>query len=206
MTDPYVIRSEDDLNKIYAPPDADIIAGIKTSLHEFHVNYIQNASFVCIGSAADNMFDVSPRGGEAGFIHVIDSKTIAIPDWRGNNKIETIRNIIRNGHVGLLFLFQGLNFFFRANGAAEVTTNPKLLAAMARDGKEPITAIRISINQIYLHCGKAVMRSKLWRESSHMKSKDLPSLAKMVKEFTKIEASEEAIEENNETMLRDRLY
>ncbi len=207
MTDKYCIRTEAQLAEIYGPPHKDVVKAVLNELHEYHIAYLQQARFVCIGSGRDNDFDASPRGGEAGFVHIIDKKTIALPDWRGNNKIETIRNIVATGRVGLLFLFPGLNIFLRINGAAEVTREPRLLQAMARKEGQPFTAIRVAVKQVYLHCGKAVQRAHLWKQDNHLNPKSLPSIGTMVREFTRSpDIIPEELEKAYSKSLRDELY
>lgn len=164
--DPYQIRTVEELRAFYDMP-ADMIVKAKLDfLDDYAIDFIANAPIVCIGSEMDQGVDVSPRGGKAGFVHVIDRKHVAVPDWPGNNKLETITNILTTGGCGLLFLVPGTDLFLRINGRAIITRDPDLLGAMTERGKTPKTAIRVQVMECYFHCGKAIKRSGMWQPES----------------------------------------
>lgn len=147
--------------------------------------FIALSPFVSIGTAsADGRADVSPRGDAPGFVQVLDDNTLFIPDRPGNNRLDTMRNIIENPNVGLLFMVPGFEDLLRVNGRAHIVVDDELLAQAAVNGKTPRVGIRVAVDEAYLHCAKAVKRSKLWQEASKQDRKALPSLGKMILEQT----------------------
>ncbi|MBK6658831.1 MAG: pyridoxamine 5'-phosphate oxidase family protein [Proteobacteria bacterium] len=147
--------------------------------------FIALSPFVSIGTAsADGRADVSPRGDAPGFVQVLDDNTLFIPDRPGNNRLDTMRNIIENPNVGLLFMVPGFEDLLRVNGRAHIVVDDELLSQAAVNGKTPRVGIRVAVDEAYLHCAKAVKRSKLWHESSRQDRKALPSLGKMILEQT----------------------
>lgn len=184
--DPDSIQSERELDAIYRQPAAHVKNSTLDFLHDFHFAYLKVAPIVCIGSGAAEGYDVSPRGGPPGFVEVLDRKTLAIPDFPGNNKIETLRNIVRNGHVALLFLFPGLDIFMRISGRASITRNTELRRRLVCDGKQPITAIVIGVEAVYFHCGRAISRSRIWDPATHISRESVPSPGEMMKVLARI--------------------
>ena len=156
--DSYVIHSESELDEFYRRPAEHVTKATLTFLHDFHLAYLKVAPIVCIGSGAQEGYDVSPRGGPAGFVQMLDRKTLAIPDFPGNNKLETLRNLVRDPRIALLFLFPGLDIFMRISGRATVTRRPDLLQRLVCDGKRPITVIVVAVESVYFHCGRAISR------------------------------------------------
>lgn len=147
--------------------------------------FIERSPFVCVGTAAaDGRGDVSPRGDAPGFVQVLDDNTLFIPDRPGNNRMDTMTNIIANPHVGLLFLVPGFEDLLRVNGRATIVRDEALLLEATVKGKTPRIGIRVAVDEAYLHCAKAVKRSKLWAEESRQDRSALPSLGKMILEQT----------------------
>ena len=147
--------------------------------------FIALSPFVSIGTAsADGRADVSPRGDAPGFVQVLDDNTLFIPDRPGNNRLDTMRNIIENPNVGLLFMVPGFEDLLRVNGRAHIVIDDALLGAAVVNGKTPRVGIRVAVDEAYLHCAKAVKRSKLWDQASRQDRKALPSLGKMILEQT----------------------
>lgn len=147
--------------------------------------FIARAPFVCIGTAAaDGRADVSPRGDAPGFVQVLNEHTLFIPDRPGNNRLDTMTNIIENANVGLLFMVPGFEDLLRVNGRAAIVRDDALLAEAAVKGKTPRVGIRVAVDEAYLHCAKAVKRSRLWAEESRQDRRELPSLGKMILEQT----------------------
>jgi PPOX class probable FMN-dependent enzyme len=141
--------------------------------------------FAVISSAdANGDADVSPRGDGPGFIKVVDDNTIVMPDRPGNNRIDTLANIVDNPKVGMLFFVPGVNETLRVNGRAEISIDPALLDLFADTPKPPITAIKITVEEAFLHCAKSLMRSKLWDAGTQIDRKTLPTLGKMIKDQT----------------------
>src|SRR4051812_21783341 len=116
-----LVESEAALRDLYKPPSEMILKATTDYLHPFHVEHLKLASFVCIGTVGAEGLDVSPRGGEPGFIQVVGENCVGIPDWPGNNKVESLTNIVRDHRIGMLFLFPGLDYFMRLNGKASIS-------------------------------------------------------------------------------------
>lgn len=143
--------------------------------------FIALSPFLVIGTAAaDRTADVSPRGDAPGFVRVIDGRTLAIPDRPGNRRIDTLRNVAENPEVALIFFVPGVNETLRVNGAASITTDAALLAGFAVQGKVPQTAMLVQVREAFLHCAKALIRSKLWDASAQVERSALPTLGAMI--------------------------
>jgi PPOX class probable FMN-dependent enzyme len=169
-----------DLDALYAPPSEMIQKAVLDHLVDFHLEYLNAATFFCLATGSEQGLDASPRGGPAGFVHALDAHTVAFADWPGNNRIESLRNIERDGRLGMLFIFPGLEIFMRINGRGELSTDPELLARLAEGERLPKTATVVRIDQVLLHCGKAVNRAKLWRADSQLAPAALPSVGKII--------------------------
>ena len=155
------------------------------------------------GEAGGN--DASPRGGEPGFVRVLDDRTLAIPDRPGNNRIDSLANLLRSPEVGLLFLVPGVDEVLRVNGRAEIRDDPELCASFAVEGRRPATVTLVAVREAYLHCGKALMRAQLWDPARYVARKSLPSIGEMIKE----QANLAAPAENQDAMVvryRETLY
>jgi PPOX class probable FMN-dependent enzyme len=147
--------------------------------------FIARSPFLCLGTADKNgKADVSPRGDPAGFVQVLDDHTLIIPDRPGNNRLDTMSNIMENPNVGLLFFIPGFEDTLRVNGRATIVRDPEVLERAAVNGKVPKVAIRIAVDEAFLHCAKALRRSRLWDPASKVDRKEMPSLAKMILEQT----------------------
>jgi uncharacterized protein len=162
-------------------------------------NFLAHSPFAVIGSTRMGRgTDVSPRGDAPGFARVLDDHTIAIPDRPGNNRLDTMSNILADAEVGLLFFIPGVDETLRINGTARLSQDPELLAAAAVNGRKPRLVILVTVREAFLHCGKALKRAKLWRDDYRVDHKSFPSLGRMIIEQTKsakitVEQAEAAI-------------
>jgi PPOX class probable FMN-dependent enzyme len=168
-----------DLDCLYAPPAETIQRAVLPHLVPFHEAYIAAATFFCLASGREHGLDASPRGGPAGFVKVIDATHVAFADWPGNNRIETMRNLVEDDRVGMLFLFPGLEVFLRINGRGRISTDPNLLAALTERQKTPKTAIVVAVDQVLFHCGKAINRARLWASDARIDRASLPSVGQI---------------------------
>jgi predicted pyridoxine 5'-phosphate oxidase superfamily flavin-nucleotide-binding protein len=150
--------------------------------------FIALSPFVCLGSSSADGADVTPRGDAPGFVQVLDDTTLLIPDWPGNNRLDTLLNIEVNPHVGLLFLIPGFTESLRVNG------------------KHPRSVVRVSVREAFLHCGKAILRAKLWEESSKVDRSALPPFGQMLKDQTCVRDSAEEIQAAVDEAYKTRLY
>jgi PPOX class probable FMN-dependent enzyme len=143
-------------------------------------DFIAHAPFVLVAtSGADGTCDVSPKGDAPGFVRVLDERHLAIPDRPGNKRLDGMRNILDNPHVGLIFLIPGRRETLRVNGRACITRDETLLASLAAMGKRPVLAIGVEVEEVYLHCAKAFIRSALWQPDRWPKVERLASAAQM---------------------------
>ena len=179
----FLIKNEDALRRQYGKTHSLAVKKLLTELDAYCCDYISRSPFVCLSTQhVDGTADVSPRGDPAGFVRVLDANTLAIPDRPGNNRLDSLSNIITNPSVGLLFIVPGFDDTLRVNGTAFLCQDPDLLASMTVNNRTPTLAIVVEVKEAFLHCAKAFRRSRLWHADSRQNRKDLPSLAAMVTE------------------------
>jgi PPOX class probable FMN-dependent enzyme len=149
--------------------------------------FIELSPFMLVSSSgADGLADVSPRGDQPGFVRVIGERTLAIPDRRGNNRLDTLTNIVGNPAVGLIFLIPGYHETLRINGSATIDDDPALLEDFAVNGKPPVTVLMVTVREAYLHCAKSILRSRLWQEDAKTDRSLMPSMGQMIKDQTRL--------------------
>jgi hypothetical protein len=145
---------------------------------------IEAAPFVVVATSGPDGLDCSPRGDPPGFVRVIDEKTLIIPDRRGNNRIDSLRNLVRDPRVALLFLIPGVGETMRINGRATISTDPKLTEDSIVNGKVPKCVLMVTVEKAYFQCTKAIIRSKLWKPESIVDRKTLPTPGSILAEIT----------------------
>ncbi|TIL40618.1 pyridoxamine 5'-phosphate oxidase family protein [Mesorhizobium sp.] len=202
------VTTREELRTIYKTPrptDGSIRKELK-ALDGHGRSFIGKSPFVLIGSSdgAGNA-DVTPKGDRPGFAAVLDEKTIAIPDRPGNNRLDTLENILLNPSVGLLFLIPGMNETLRVNGDAFITVDAALRERLAVDGKEPQSVVLVTVKAAYMHCAKAFMRSDLWKPETWYDRATLPTLGQILRDQLALADSAEAtdrwlVEEYKHTM------
>ena len=168
--------------------------------------FLELSPFLCLSTQGEGGPDVSPRGDAPGFVHVLDEVTLAIPDWPGNNRLDSLANIIDNPRVGLLFFIPGVEETFRVNGTAVLSTERSLLERWQVNGKQPRSALLVTVGEAFLHCGKALIRSKLWGGANRVERAALPSYGRMLKDQTQVADSAEAIEKSVADGYANKLY
>jgi uncharacterized protein len=204
---PTTLGDEMSLRGLYPQPRELAILKQLDRLDAHCRNFIAHSPLVVVGSTrAGRGTDVSPRGDAPGFARVLDDRTIAIPDRPGNNRLDTMSNIVTDAEVGLLFFIPGIDETLRVNGSARLSRDPQLLAAAAVEGREPRLVILVTVREAFLHCGKALKRAKLWQDDYRIERKSFPSLGRMIVEQTKpanvtVEQAEAYIENNYVTGL-----
>jgi hypothetical protein len=177
----HVVGTEADLRALFSPTHDLALKKCQPRLGVHAQAFIRRSPFVCIGTQSpDGRADVSPRGDPAGFVEILDAQTIAIPDRPGNNRLDTLSNIIANPAVGLIFMIPGFDDTLRLNGRATLSTDPQLLVRMAVDGRVPKLAIVVAIDEVFLHCAKAFRRSHLWDPAHRQDRGEMPSLMKFI--------------------------
>jgi PPOX class probable FMN-dependent enzyme len=162
--------------------------------------------FVVIASAGPDGLDCSPRGDPAGFVRVADERTLLIPDRRGNHRLDTLRNILHDPRVGLLFLVPGVGVTLRVNGTAQVTTDDDLRASLAVGGRAPTTVVVVRTTAVYTQCPKALVRSHLWDPARFRDARELPTLGQIMEEVTAGEMDAARLDREYPERLRTTLY
>ena len=180
----HVVTSVDALERLYGTPYGPSLVKETDRITEHYREFIEAAPFFALASAGPEGLDCSPRGDAPGFVRVADEKTLLIPDRRGNNRIDTLRNILNDPRVALLFLIPGCGETIRVNGRAKISTDPALLQDFVVDGKAPRSVIVVSVDRIFFQCAKAIVRSKLWDSSRHVDRKRLPSTGIILADLT----------------------
>jgi len=194
------------LRECYPEPSERAVLKTQRALDVHMKRFVALSPFVCLGSSSEDGADVTPRGDQPGFVHVLDDATLLIPDWPGNNRLDTLMNIEANPQVGLLFLIPGFNESLRVNGTAEVSLDAALIERWTVNGKHPRSVVRVTVREAFLHCGKAIIRSKLWDESSRVDRSALPPYGQMLKDEIDVRDSAEEIQASVEDAYRTRLY
>jgi PPOX class probable FMN-dependent enzyme len=191
-----IISTLDDLEAIYhAPPlPPSTVKDIGRLTPEYRA-LIAASPFVALATSGPEGLDCSPRGDGPGFVRVIDDKTIALPDRRGNNRIDSLRNVVRNPRVALLFLIPGSGTTFRVNGRAVISADPELLESFAVNGQAPRTVLIITIEAAYFQCARAVVRSGLWNPERFVDPKSLPTPGQILAAMTDGEVGGRAYDE-----------
>ena len=175
-----------DLTAIYAKPSPRVIAKARPSIDVHAKNFITMSPFCVLAtSGSDGSVDASPRGGGPGFVHVEGPNLLLMPDRAGNNRIDSFKNIIEgSGLLQLIFFVPGIDETLRVGGRGAVTTDPKLLDAMVEFGRPPRAVLRIEVREAYFHCGKALMRSKLWSKDAQVTRASFPSISEVIHDQT----------------------
>jgi len=177
-----MIGAEDALRSLIGEPSALVQSKIADRLNELTRQFIERSPFLCLAtSAADGSCDVSPKGDPAGFVRILDDRTLLLPDRPGNRLADSLRNVLENPRVALLFVIPGVTDTFRVNGRAEIVTDPELLELCAVEGKVPKLAMRIQIEQAYTHCSKAFLRSNLWDPERFVDRSELPTPGELLR-------------------------
>lgn len=181
----YLISDEEALRGLFPPTHALAALKCLDRLDRHAQDFIRRSPFLCIGTqSADGTADVSPRGDPAGFVKILDQTTLAIPDRPGNNRLDTLSNILANPNVGLLFIVPGFDDTLRVNGQASLVTDPAILAGMAVHDRLPRLAIVVTVKEVFLHCAKAFRRSHLWDPAQFQDRSSMPSLSKIILDQT----------------------
>lgn len=175
------ITTLEQLSAIYGPVRETSLAKEVPQLNADYVALIKASPFILLATVGPEGTDCSPKGDAPGFVQILDDKTLAIPDRPGNNRIDNLKNILADGRVSVLFMIPGVGETLRVNGRATITAEPEMLERFAVDGKLPLTVILVSIETVYFHCAKAILRSKLWDYSLHVERSTLPSPGKILK-------------------------
>ena len=181
----YIVKTTEQLEALYS--DAPYGPAVFKETDQITPQYrklIEAAPFVVLATCGPEGLDCSPRGDPPGFVRVVDERTLLIPDRRGNNRIDSLRNLVRDPRVSLLFLIPGVGETMRINGRAKISTDPKLTESFAMNGKVPKCVLVVTVENVYFQCTKAIIRSKLWDPKSIVDRKSLPTPGSIIAELT----------------------
>ena len=199
------ITTPEDLREHYGAPSELAVLKQLDHIDKHCRAFIALSPFLVIGTmGADGLGDVSPKGDAPGFVLVSDEKTLVIPDRPGNNRTDTLLNLLDNPGVGVLFMVPGMNETLRVNGTARIVTDAAVLEAMLVNERAPRSALVVDVKEAYLHCAKALIRSKLWGDEHKIERKSFPSLGQIITDQAgrgEVRAADKKIEESYRTKL-----
>jgi PPOX class probable FMN-dependent enzyme len=201
--DPFAIRSLAELEALYAPPSELVRHKAGTRIGPETAAFLAASPFCLLATIGPAGPHVTPRGDAPGFVAVADERTLVLPDRRGNNRLDGLRDILHDPRVALLFLVPGAAETLRVHGTARLTTDPALRARHAAEGKEPATLLVIAVESLFMQCGKALLRSRLWEGRARAA---VPSLGRLVAEHTAGRADGAALDARLPQAYRETLY
>ncbi len=179
------VTSIEQLRAIYGDP-SDVARDKQIAQLDDHCRtFIGRSPFLVLATAHDRAADASPKGDEPGFVQIDEAGHLLIPDWPGNRRLDGLTNIVGNPWVGVLFIIPGIRETLRVNGEATIHDEPAILGRFDRQGRHPITVLRVAPHEVFLHCAKAFMRSKLWEPESWPDRSTVPGMVEMLKAHTK---------------------
>ena len=203
------ITDEAELRRILGTPTDTVVAKIADRLNDLTRQFIERSPFVCVATASpDGGLDVSPRGDPAGFVRILDERTLLMPDRPGNRIADTLTNLLADSRIALLFLIPGVGDTFRVNGHAAIVDDPELLADSTVEGKPPRLGLLISVQEAYTQCPKAMIRSELWNPERHIERSVLPRSGDILRSLTDPEFDADGYERERAERYarRERLY
>jgi hypothetical protein len=204
----YVVRDAAELAALYDPARERSLRKQIDHLDDYCRAFIAASPLLILGthSGSGGMGDASPRGDMPGFVKVADDHTILIPDRRGNNRLDSMRNIIRNPAVGILFLVPGMNEMFRVNGDAHISRDPALLETFSVQAKCPRTVLVVTVKEAYIHCSRALLRADLWNPTRFVVPGALPSFGAIMAAHTCGFVDAKTLDEENKVRMPQTLY
>jgi PPOX class probable FMN-dependent enzyme, DR_2398 family len=177
------ITTIEELEDLYGTPAETSLVKVTDRLTPGYRRLVEASPFMLLATAGPEGLDCSPRGDRGQAVTIRDDRTVILADRRGNNRIDSLRNIVRDPRVALIFLIPGSTTTLRINGTAVISVDPDLLASLAIEGTPPRSALVISIGEVYFQCSRALMRASLWEEAARVDAKDLPTVGELLKEI-----------------------
>jgi len=200
------IRTVEELAALYDTPRETAVIKEVDHLTELHRAYVEASPFVLLATSGPDGPDCSPRGDAPGFVRVVDERTLLLPDRRGNNRLDTLRNIVVDGRIGLLFLVPGVDVTLRVNGTAELSTDQTLRESLAVRGALPTTVLVVTTTAVYTQCPRAMVRSHLWDPQRHRDPAELPSVGRIMQALTDGRFDGAAYDRDYPERLRQTIY
>jgi len=202
----HLVTTMEQLQSLYGERNPAAIAKEIDFINGSYSKLIEAAPFVAIATGGPEGLDCSPKGDAPGFVRILDDKTLALPDRPGNNRIDGFRNILRDPRIALLFLIPGIGETLRVNGRASISIDPELMQSFAVNGKLPRCVLVVHVESIYFHCSKAIVRSKLWEETTKIERRSLPSTGTIIAELSKGQLGGEEYDRAAPAKIRTQLY
>jgi uncharacterized protein len=202
----HLITTMEQLQSLYGEKLPTSVIKEIDHINDGYRKLIEAAPFVAVATSGPEGLDCSPKGDAPGFVRILDDKTLAIPDRPGNNRIDSFRNIMRDPRIALLFLIPGIGETLRVNGRALISIDPDLMQTFAVGGKLPRSVLIIHIESIYFHCSKAIVRSKLWEETTKIDRKSLPSTGTIIAELSNGKLGGEVYDREVPERIKAQLY
>jgi PPOX class probable FMN-dependent enzyme len=202
----HLITSVEELEQLYGEPNPNSLMKEINYINVHYRAFIEAAPFVMLASVGPEGLDGSPRGDAPGFVRVRDEKTLLLPDRRGNNRIDTLKNIVRDPRVSLLFLIPGIGETLRVNGRAAISADPALCESFTVQGKAPRSVLVVTVDRVYFQCQKALVRSKLWDPASRIERSALPSTGTMIAALSQGTVDGEAFDRAYPERIKQTIY
>ena len=205
-TKPHTISSVEDLEALYGEASPRSLIKEIDYISDHYRAFIEKSPFVVLASIGPGGLDCSPRGDPAGFVRVADKKTVMLPDRRGNNRLDTLKNIIGDPRVSLLFLIPGVGETLRINGRATISTDPDLCASFEMQGKAPRSVVVITADRVYFQCQKALARSELWSSDAHVPRDQLPTAGEILSALSQEAFNPKEFDQNYPEHMKKTIY
>ncbi len=200
------ITTLEQLDALYGEPVPAAIAKEIDYISDHYKAFIDKAPFVVVATVGPEGLDCSPRGDPPGFVRVRDPKTVLVPDRRGNNRVDGLRNLVRDPRMSLLFMIPGIGNTLRINGRAEISVDPELCASFAMHGRVPKCVLVVTAERVYFQCPKALVRSQLWSQEAQIARSELPSTGEMLASLSKGAIDGEAYDAAYQQRLKETIY
>ncbi|MGH8780161.1 pyridoxamine 5'-phosphate oxidase family protein [Paraburkholderia sp.] len=201
-----MLTTLEELDALYGEPHERAVRKEIPYVNEDYRAFIEHAPFVVLATAGPEGLDCSPRGDAPGFVRIVDERTLAIPDRPGNNRIDSLRNVIREPHLALLFVVPGVGETLRVNGRGHITADPEWLQRFAVDDRLPRTVLIVDVDAVYFHCSKAFARSKLWDPTLHIERTQLRSTGEILRRLSGSSFDAQAYDRDLPERVRTSLY
>ena len=200
------VTNDAELREVYRPPAPRAAQKVLDHLDVHCRNFIELSPFCVLSSSnADGQADASPRGDPPGFVKVLDDRTLLLPDRPGNNQVDSLQNVVDNPGVGLLFFVPGMNETLRVKGKAEITTDADLLDPLTVAGKAPLSGLKVTVDEAFLHCGRALIRGRIWDADAQIDRKSYPTYGQVLADQI-AGADAREIDADEDEANRERLY
>lgn len=200
------VTTVEQLEALYGLPKGGAVTKEIDYISDHYKAFIEKAPFVVVATAGPEGLDTSPRGDPAGFVRVDGNHSVLIPDRRGNNRLDTLKNIVRDPRTSLLFLIPGVGETLRINGRAMITTDPALCESFAINGKAPKSVIRVTAERVYFQCQKALVRSRLWDPEAHVDRASLPTAGDIIEALSTDGFDGKAYDEGYPAYMKEVIY